>query len=242
MGDLMADEAHRQFWGPIKLVRRMVADVRAAGALDFLLTSFLPAAEGVFRAAGFQRFAPLQRHVMPTMWPYPVLRRLQHGERRPRLRAMPFDDARVDALIARLPSPDAFRPVVSHEYYATRMPRQEYPAGTWLVAGVPEAPDAMVLVSPAMPRGLTIADVLWRDATTPLAGVLSAVGGWAARNGYRRLYLTTLAGSRLAIEARRAGLLPRPDVSHVMLLPLRGKDEIPPPARWALTPFALTGW
>ena len=241
-GDLMADSTHRQFWHPLKLVRRMVADVKKEGTLDFLLTSFVPAAEGVFRAAGFQRFAPLQRHVMPLTWPYPLARRLLHRERSAPLTAVPFTDERAIAVLGRLTSPDVMRAAPAREYYLTRMPRQEYPAGTWLLAGDPAAPHAMVLVSPMPHRDLAIADAIWRDRTTGLAGVLSGVAAWAARQGHRRVYLTTIPGTRLATDAQRAGFLPRPSEASLMLLPLGDAGTIPPPDAWALTPFALTGW
>ncbi|HYC52481.1 MAG TPA: hypothetical protein VEB19_15320 [Gemmatimonadaceae bacterium] len=241
-GDLMADTTHRQFWHPLKLVRAMVADVKREGKLDFLLTSFVPAAEAVFRAAGFQRFAPLQRHVTPLVWPYPLARRLLHGEGRARLTALPFTDARAIAALVGLSSPDVMRTLPSAEYYTTRMPRQEYPTGTWLLAGDPATPDAMVLVSPTPRRDLTIADVIWRDARVRLAGVLSGVAAWAARQRHRRAYLTTIPGTRLAVAAQRAGFLPRPSEAAVMLLPLTDPGTIPPPDQWALTPFALTGW
>jgi hypothetical protein len=241
-GDLMADSTHRQFWHPLKLVRGMVADVKREGKLDFLLTSFVPAAEAVFRAAGFQRFAPLQRHAIPLVWPYPLARRLLHGEGRAPLTALPFADSRAISALSGLGSPDAMRPVPGAEYYTTRMPRQEYPAGIWLLSGDPAAPDAMVLVSPTPGHDLTIADVVWRTPGVRLAGVLSGVAAWAARKGHRKAYLTTIPGTRLARDAQRAGFLARPSEAAVMLLPLRDPAALPPAEQWALTPFALTGW
>jgi hypothetical protein len=241
-GDLMADAAYRQFWHPLKLVRRMVADVKREGKLDFLLTSFVPAAEGVFRAAGFMHFAALQRHTMPLVWPWPFVRRLMHGETPPRLTAFAFTDDRPIEAMTKLRSPDCMRPVPSREYYATRMPRIEYPAGTWLIAGDPAAPDAAVLVSPTPHRDLSIVDVLWRDVDVRLSGLLSAVATWAARHGHRRAYITTIPGTRLANAALSAGFIARPSESALMLLPIADKEKLPPPEQWVLTPFALTGW
>jgi hypothetical protein len=240
--DLMADGTQRDFWGPLKLARRMVADIRKDRAVDFLVTSYLPAAEGVFKAAGFKRFGELRRHVLPLSLQYPLLRRLLHGEPRPGLTAIPFGDPRADALLGSIASPGCFRPVVSPEYYKTRMPRLDYPAGTWLFSGPAHSPDAVVLVSPKPNRELIVADVLWRESTTRLAGVLSAVARWAANEGHRRLTLTAVDGSRLSVAAKRAGFLLRPGAYHLMLLPLCPPETIPPPAQWSLTPFALTAW
>jgi hypothetical protein len=238
----MADESHRQFWHPVKLVRRMVADARAAGGVDFLLTSFTPAAEGIFRAAGFQRFATLARFVMPLVWPYPVLRRIAHRERRPRLTPLDHADAGMERLWPGLASPGAFRAIPSPQFYRTRMPRQEYPAGTWLLAGDPESPDAAVLVSPKSREELSVADIVWRQPNPPLAGIFSAVARWAARAGHSRLTMMTIDSSGLAAAARRAGFLARQAPHVVMLLSLRESAEIPGPERWAFTPFVLTSW
>ena len=240
-GDLMADESQRDFWGPIKLVRRMVADVRAERTVDFLLTSFTPAAEGIFRAAGFKKFGTLARHVMPLISPYPLLRRLLHGEERPRLTAVPFDDPLLESFLPSLRSPGCFRPVATRDFYVTRMPRIEYPAGTWLLAGTPQSPESAVLVAPRDNRTLVVADVLWRGEAPRLAGLFSSVARWAAQHGHRLLLLTTMEHSRLSSAARRAGFLLRADPFTVMTLPV-ANESIPSPEQWSFTPFSLTGW
>lgn len=241
-GDLMADETHRQFWHPVKLVRRMVSDARAQRAADFMLTSYVPAAEGIFRAAGFRHFADVHRHVLPLVWPYLFLRRLLHGERRPALTAMPFDDERISAVLAQLRSSDTFRPVPTRDFYLTRMPRMEYPAGTWLVAGDLRSPDAAVLVSRKSDREVAIADALWRDAAVPLAGMLSSVARWATKQGHRTMTMMTITGSPLSHAAVQAGFFVRPQPHTMMILPLAEAVEIPPPDRWTFTPFVLTSW
>jgi hypothetical protein len=241
LADLMADDTRRDFWGPVKLARQMVGDLRRDGAIDFLLTSYLPMAEAVFKAAGFRQFGVLRRHVLPLVWPYPLLRRVLHGEPRPRLTAVPFGSETMEAL-SELRSPGCFRAMQTPEYFATRMPRIEYPSGTWLISGALSAPDAAVLVSPGTRGGLMVVDLLWRDATVGLAGLLSAVAGWASRAGHRRLNVSTLEGSRLAIAARRAGFLLRPDSYPIMLATLKPSVTLPPPHEWMLTPFLLTAW
>lgn len=242
LGDLMADPAHRDFWTPVTLVRRMVSDVRASQAPDFLLTSYVPAAEVVFRAAGFRPLASLMRYVFPLVWPYVIVRGLEHGERCPALEAVPFCDYPIATMSQHLGSPGCFRPVPTSDYFATRMPRVQYPAGQVLIAGRADDPDALVLTSPKSRAELVVADVLWRDASTPLAGVLLSVARWAARQGYRRVTLTALEGSRLAQAGQRAGFLLRHDPYPLMVLPSSSSVELPPAREWSITPFALSTW
>jgi hypothetical protein len=240
-GDLMADENHRDFWGPIKLARRMVADVRKERSADFLLTSYVPAAEGIFKAAGFRPFGSVRRLVLPLVWPYVLFRRLKRGKRLAPLAAIPFVDGR-EVPLSGMDSPGCFRPVARTDYFATRMPRIEFPAGTWLVSGKPESPEVVLLVSPKPNGELIIADVLWRHADPDLSGVFVAAARWAERQGYRRLSLTTIDGSRLSLPAKRAGFLLRPGDYGVMMLPICPPDTIPPPEQWSFTPFVLTSW
>ncbi len=242
LADLMADESHRDFWNPIKLVRKMVADVRQQRMADFLFTTTVAAAKGVFRAAGFEQFALIRRYVMPLRWPYPLLRRLQHGQRRPTLTALAFDDSRVPAILQRFRLGGFFRPVPDADYYGTRMPRWSYPAGTWLIEGEPEAPQTLVLVSPTTKSELSVADILARDDSPRLAGVMSAVAKWGASRGFRQMSLSTIEGSRVADLAVRTGFIGRDQAYGFYVLPLNKSAELPPSARWLFTPFVLSAW
>ncbi len=242
LGDLMTDPCERNVWGPVTMVRRMVSDIRAAGTPDFLLTSYVPVAEIVFRAAGLTPFGNLKRHVLPLFPPYVTLRSLQHGEPRCRVSAVPFGEYPVETVLRDLRSPGCFRPVADASYFATRMPRNQYPAGDWLVAGSLTSPDAVVLTSPRSRRELDVADVFWRDESPALAALLSSTARWAAKHGYRRLTLTALEGSRLSAAAERAGFIPRPDPYPLMLLRTNASAELPERHAWSLTPFALTTW
>jgi hypothetical protein len=241
LGDLMADPEHRDLWSPIKLVRRAVADVRKDATVDFLLTYYTPAAEAVFRAGGFKPYLTLRRHVFPLVRPYVLLRRLMHRRTLPRLTAVPFSDNAVDAHLLELRSPGAFRPIADRAYFATRMPRVLYPTGTWLLAGDPKTPEAVVLVSPRTPKELVVADVLWRSTKTPLAAIMLAVAGWASRQGHQRLTLTTIESSVLSFAAQHAGFLIRPEKHTVMLL-ATSSTAVPAPEQWSFTPFVLTSW
>ena len=242
LGDLMADDSRRDFWGPLKLARRMVADVRRDAAMDFLLTSYLPAAEAVFRASGFKSFGVLRRLALPLVWPYPTIRRLQHRQHVSRLTARPYGGDDIYPLLEELRSPGGFRPVPSREYFTTRMPRIEYPIGSWLLAGDTSAPEAAVLVAPKEHGVLVVADVLWRNESPGLAGLFSGVARWAARTGHRRLSLTVMEESCLWVAARCAGFLPRSDSYPIMVQSIRHPEPLPASPRWAITPFALTAW
>jgi GNAT superfamily N-acetyltransferase len=242
LGDLMADETQRDFWGPLKLARQMVSDVRNSGALDLLLTTYTETAEAVFRAAGFKPFGVLRRHVMPLLWPWQFYKRLRHGETAPALVQLAYDDPAVAELLSALPSPGLFRPRPEPDFYLTRMPRHEYPAGIWLVAGGLERPEGAVLVSPVRPGELIVADILWRHGTPAAAGLLSATARWARKGGYSRLSIGTLENAPLAAAAVRAGFVPRPDAMGLKILVLGAAGAVPPLERWWVTTFMGTAW
>lgn len=242
LADLMADETQRNFWGPLKLARRMVADVRADGKTDLLLTTYVPAAESVFKAAGFRPFVAMRRFVMPVFWAYRLLRRLGHRQRVPPVTALPWGREEPYGFLAELPSPGALRPAANRIHFATRMPRLGYPEGQWLLFGDPRQPEALALVSPKPMGELLIADLLWRSGDAPLSGYLAAIAGWAARHGHRRVSLTTIPGSRLAAAGIAAGFLLRPVEYGLLALPIRPLDQIAAPDEWSITPFALTSW
>jgi hypothetical protein len=241
LGDLMADASHRDFWGPIKVVRRMVADVKQERTADVLLTSYLPAATAVFKAGGLTPVAAMHRYVMPLVWPYPLVRRWLHGEGLPALTAVPFAEARMADFLADMTSPGSFRPVATPEFFETRMPRKSYPSGTWLLMGAVHAPDVAVLVSPTEGE-LVVADVVWRHGSPPLAGALSATARWASGQGHRRLSLTVMQSTPLATAAKRAGFLIRPGAYPLMMRSLAARDDAVPVEEWTFTPFVLTSW
>jgi hypothetical protein len=241
-GDLMVDATERDFWGPVKLVRRMVADVARDRLADFLLTTYVPRAEAVFKAAAFKPFAELHRQAMPLIWPYPLLRRLMLVVKLPPVRAVPFMDGWSEVPLKAMHSPGAFRPVPHADYYATRIPRIEYPTGTWLVTGPVDEPEAIVLVSTKPDGELVIADVLWRDVTVSLKRIFAAVVRWASDSAKHKVVsITTIPGSHLADAARLAGFVVRGSY-RVMIAPIVTPAAVPPPEQWAFTPFVLTSW
>lgn len=239
--DLMADDGHRDFWSPIKLVRRMVADVRTERLADFLLSSYAPAAEPVFRAGGFKQFAMLRRFLMPLVWPYPLVRRLMLSHTLPPLRALPFQSFDGDLAARGVSSPGCFRPIPDASYYATRMPRQAYPLGTWLLAGSEAAPEAAFLISPRGRGEAEVVDVVWRGSSTPLEALFAAAAHWAASAGHSRMGITINGDSRVASAVRRAGFIQRPGEYRVLALTIPG-IALPSVEAWCLTPFILTAW
>src|SRR6185503_6604335 len=61
LSDLMVHEQHRDFWGPVRLLRKMLSDVKRGGQLDFLITTSTADAEPIFKAGGFKPFGTLRR-------------------------------------------------------------------------------------------------------------------------------------------------------------------------------------
>ena len=238
MGDLMVEEAQRDFWAPVRLLRQVVADLKKDGSIDFLLTTTTSDAEAVFRAAGFKTYGDLQRHVLPLNRAYLGLARL-------RARAARVRPARVE-MIAPAPGPavtagDMWRPVPSERFYRTRVEREEFEDATWLEmkgsrngAGVGFA---MLSKHHSQPE-IGFADAFWGGGAD-LPAVALAAGRWAARAGYPKMCVSTLAESRLSAELKRAGFFPRAVRSVMLVQKIR---EVPPVEDLFLTGFSLSSW
>src|SRR5690606_24590743 len=101
LGDLMVDEAHRDFWAPVRLVRLMVGALKREGNMRFLYTTATNEAETVFKAGGFKPFGQLRRYVIPTLAPYLTFARIRASVPRRNRKFSPVDDPHI---AGRLPS------------------------------------------------------------------------------------------------------------------------------------------
>jgi hypothetical protein len=242
LGDLMVDDGHRDFWGPMRLLRTMVADLTREGTVDFLLTTTVQDAESVFKAAGFKPFGTLRRYVLPLALPYLGFAKL-------RSRAMKLTPAlgssrpeEWDSTLS-LESADHWRPTSSVEYYRTRVPRSEHTDGTWVTVKRANGGEAgqVLLSRNASLNEFCIADVLWCGDNARLSDVLLSAARWARSEHAPRLSISTLEESRVAQQLAHAGFFARSVRSVILLRPLR--NSAPPPVEdWFLTGFALSGW
>lgn len=235
MGDLMVDEAHRDFWAPVRLLRKLVADLKRDGAIDFLITTSVPDAESVFKAGGFKPLGTLHRYVMPLFLPYLWLKRLTSGKLSGgRARLLAGTERATPSFAADAPR---FRPITSPAFYDERIPRSDWADLSWLSL----ASDVGALVSRhSTDPELRLVDAFGNDARDLRAALLAAAR-YGRKRRLRKFAATTLKESAIAGELKRAGFLER-DFRSTMLVQKLGGEPLPPVDDWFLLEFALSSW
>jgi hypothetical protein len=244
LGDLMVDDEHRDFWGPVRMLRKMLGDLKRSGQPDFLITSTTAEAEPLFKAGGFRPFGTLRRYSLPLHRAYLGVTRWKSGAglRAARPRVLPECD--YAALASMSDGAGYWRPEPVASFYDTRIPRMESVEGTWL--GVPgkehdEAGIALLARDGTTPQLLAFADAFWSDGDARLRRVTHSAAGWARAQRFSKLVLTTIAESRATRQLERTGFLGREVRSSLLVNQLT--PEAPPPVEdWFLTGFALSGW
>lgn len=242
LGDLMVDEAHRDFWAPVRLVRTMVSDLRRDAHIRFLFTTATQEAGTVFKAGGFKPFGAIRRFVSPTYLPYTLLSRIRAGVLGRARRNFPLNDSEITALLPGLRSGTYWRPSTDGGYFATRIPRFGFADGTWVTTGSRKL--GTVGWSLVSRHGTlseaTLADAFWTDRGKGLPEAAIAAAVQARRDGFSSISVTVLEGARTARELKRAGFIPRPPLGELLLNPLH---EAPPSLDdWFLTGFFLSSW
>lgn len=245
LSDLMVHEQHRDFWGPVRLLRKMLADVKRAGNLDFLITTSTADAEPLFKAGGFKPIGALRRYVLPLYRPYLGVTRLK--SRSGLLAARPSVITQCDhnLLTSMCETGEYFRPEPTESFYGTRIPRMESLDGTWLRVSEKKEGDVpgFALLSREIngPQLLALADAFWNDGGVQLGRVVHSVANWARSQRFRRISLTTIQESRATHQLQRTGFVPREIRS--LLLANQLSAVVPPPVeQWFLPGFALSGW
>ncbi len=239
MSDLMADDGYRDFWAPVKLLRKLTSELKKTGDIDFLLSTTTPEAESVFKATGFKPFGTLRRYVLPLNPLYLAFARLRSGVKRTKTQSSSYDQFAQ----AQFPLPEVVRPAATAEFYASRIPRMEFVDGNWLsVLNGRKSNEAFALMArdPYM-NDLRLADAFWNDAGLGIGEVLHAAARWGRRQGFKKFALGTLHESRFAQELQRCGFFPR-DVRSQLLVNQLSPRTAPKPDDWFLLGFALSGW
>jgi hypothetical protein len=238
LGDLMADEEHRDFWAPVKLLRKMVGDVKRAGEIDFLISTTVADAESVFKAGGFKPYGSMHRYVMPLYWPYLMYARIKGRVARRKFKVGNFEKSTPPTSAS-----PAFRPDSDAEFYQTRIPRSDFSDGTWLeVDPHHSAAGGYALVSrKPTPPELMLADAFWDQDRVHLPEVVHAAARWGRRQGFNKLATTTLHESDAGRQLQKCGFFPR-GVTSLLLVQQTGPNAPPPVEQWFLLGFALTGW
>jgi hypothetical protein len=229
-----------------------VADLRAAGTLDFLLTDPSPNAVAVAKAAGFQPLGELRRHVLPlhTLYlaPSAVWGRVPRLVTTSVARASAVDRATADALASGCYDGGGFRAQRSIAAYAAHDIGETTHEARYVairVGGTPaDAPaDALaVLMRRPGSRASVLADLVWRESTIRPVWALHAAARAARELGAPRLSCSTLDGSAFGRELRTAGFLPRELHQPLFLLALRPTLALPPAESWLLTVMDGSSW
>jgi hypothetical protein len=242
LGDLMVEEAHRDFWAPVRLLRAMLAELKRDQQIDFLLTTTTADAQPVFKAAGFNELGVLRRYVLPLWRPYLLYARLRSGGARASASIGGAADPKGLDAIGRFLRTEFWRPQPNPEFYQTRADRAEFAEPMWLLTKRRDGSicgAALVTRNVALPEA-SIADIFW-DADADAASVLHATARWARRRGFRRMTVTTVAGSALADQLLRAGFLARSVRSMFLMRQISGRP-VPSLDRLMLPGFSLSSW
>lgn len=240
MSDLMVDDGHRDFWAPVRLLRKMIADVKRRGEIDFLLTTTTTEAESVFKAGGFKPFATLRRYVLPLNPLYLAAARVRARVKRSRAFASSIEQWEHDTSATH---DTAWRPLASPQFYETRIPRLEFTDGEWVSIrhNRKPAPGFALLARNPHFEELRLADAFWNEEGIGLGEVIHAAAQWGRKQGFKKFALGTVQESRVASELQRYGFFAR-DARSSLLLHQLTQNTPPKVEDWFLLGFALSGW
>jgi hypothetical protein len=244
LGDLMVDESQRDFWAPVRLLRRMVADMKKIGQTDFLLSTSVYQAESVFKAGGFKPLGIMRRYFLPTYLPYLAFARLRGRVRSTRFRAGNFADWGAQPLSSTFPQASWLRPETNADFYNTRIPRVEFADANWIAVGDKQgSTDGWALLSrnTQLTRELGVADLFWQENNLGMPEVLHAGARWTRKQGFSKLTFSLLEQSAAAQQLQKIGFLARDRAAAVVVQPI-SKIELPSPDKWFLPGFVMSSW
>jgi hypothetical protein len=244
LGDLMVDESQRDFWAPVRLLRRMVADMKQNGNADFLLSTTVHDAESVFKAGGFKPLGVMRRYLLPTYWPYLAFSRLRGRVKRARFRNGSADEWNAGKLSSATAEAEWLRPETHMRFYNTRIPRLEFADANWIsVGGSNGGTDGWALLSknPQLPSELGVADLFWQEDRMRISEVLHAAARWTRKRGFNKLTFSLLGESAAAQQMEKIGFLPRDRAAAVVVQPVK-KIELPAADKWFLPGFTMSSW
>ena len=250
LANLMVATAHRKFWPALRLVRRLVDDVKASGSVDLIYADPNELAQPVLRAAGFQPIGALQRFVIPLTdlrRGVAVAIRLYHLIRRSR--TMPLaaiDGVPEDAASAIEPGQAngarSLQPVRRASLYRARLAGYPSASDRWYRFHTRDRDAALVgkaLVRHHGRDGPAAVCVVQCEPMTLLSSLLVALARRVRDTGATRLEIWVMLQSQAANAVRRAGFLPRPERIPLLALPLTrfGKQATAAGCEWQLLPI-----
>jgi hypothetical protein len=246
--NLIAAKSHRTLLPAIALMRRMTSDSKTQRDVDFVYAIPSPAAAALLKAVGFSTLGSMDRFVFPLAgrrWYTDVPARLYQLAVRVRTtnRAKAVEHAARDVDVTAFERPPGqstrLRPMHPPEVYRQCLPN--YPSATdqWFTfyLGMAEDhPDASVLVR----GGAESVAILCSFSRVPgllVSAVVPPLAASLRRAGYKRLQITTIAGTHFARELTAAGFIKRPHGLPFMALPVTesGVDALRCIADWEIT-------
>jgi len=249
LANLMAARSHRTFMPALSLMRRLVADSRTEGEVDFLYGDPNEPAWALLKTVGFAPVGTLRRFMLPLgdrRWyvdaairAYRAILRL----RAPWSRVVAVAHAahRYDANLIERPPGSApgvrpFRPVV---LYRQRLPGYPSASDCWFTlhrrsAATPSSAAALVRESDdGVARLISVS----RDPSLSMSEIIPPIARALRHAGSTRLWISTLADTDFARELKRAGFASREDSSPVVALALTepGATAIRAASTWEIT-------
>lgn len=258
LANLMVAKEHRTLWPALKLVRRMVGDCKASGALDFLYGDPNEAALAILKAVGFRPAGggggAVRRFVLPLADPrmgVDLALRAYHFFTRfwgtgPALVATPRRAAEIPAGpdIPEAGDISALCPVPRPAVYRHRLPGYPGPDDWWHTIeprGGRAAPVGAALVRGPDSQGMGVVCALRRDSRTPLTSVLVTLAHALRTRGIRRLEISVMDRSAAAAAVRQAGFVAREERIPLVAMPLTppGTACVAAGVEWRVLPIDL---
>ena len=247
LGDLIADERYRDFWSPLKLVRRAINDVRRDGRFDFLYTDPSPNSIAIAKAAGFAPLGALRRYVAPVNPLYLAFcgLRARAGSART-VCDDSLDASGPNALESFAPASD-LRAARTAEFYRAHSGGELAPTPRYVIVHDPKSADTTpralgMLAGTDSSDTAALVDMQWDDRRFGVSRALHAVAGAARSHGYRKLSCATLDGSRFASSLVRYGFIGREVIQPIFVLGMRRGEQLPAAPDWTLTSLDGSAW
>jgi hypothetical protein len=247
LGDLIADVSHRDFWSPVKLVRRAIADIRREGRFDFLYTDPSPNSIAVAKAAGFTSLGDLRRYVAPVNSMYLTFCGIRSRTARASVDCGDqLDPSSRDAL-RDLSAAQTLSAERSAHFYMAHAGGQLAPQPRYVTirrrAARSAKPQAIAMLAGTDAADtVSLIDLRWDGDGFDVGSALHAVAHTARRHGYRKLSCATLDGSRFAHSLSSYGFFARECIQPVFVLALHPSDPPPPAPEWMLTSLDGSAW
>ena len=248
LGDLMADVQYRDFWSPLKLFRRVIADIKREGRFDFLYTDPSPNSVALAKAVGFAPLGELRRYVAPVNAAYLALCGVRAGAKKPESRCAGHLNEAADGAFAALTGTTQLQAQRTPAFYHAHAGGELAPHAEYVLVGPtgsddPTAPTAVgMLAASEGDDTATLLDLRWDESRLTVQDALHAVAHAARTKGFRKLSCATLDGSRFAQSLSNYGFFSREPIQPIFVLPLNAADLVPSAPDWMLTSLDGSAW